>query len=308
MVRRDQCLATVKLQERALRILFDTRDLSLLRVYLVKQFARLLEAGAGGVSVKEFIFSKEVKLGHYRQEETEPAGAVLSRQMMTQDPMAVPPFRWRVPYVVISGLPSAPLKHLIRSPMLVMQRSRSDSPIRINGTYYVEKCVLPALERVLTLAGADVVKWYYQMPRTRYRKRQVIYPSMDGNDGHAGGEQKSRQNQTTLDSFVNRTACLVCGDDSATDKNLCVYCSGRSRAKSHVQLTLDQNKVIEKEQALRTVCQGCTQQLQPGTLFSPNEPLGGDCCSSLNCRIFYDRARHILKLEDISSALAELDW
>ena len=57
MVRRDQCLATVKLQERALRILFDTRDLSLVRSYLVKQFSRLLEGGAGGVSVREYVRS-----------------------------------------------------------------------------------------------------------------------------------------------------------------------------------------------------------------------------------------------------------
>jgi DNA polymerase zeta len=37
VVRRDQCGATVKIQEKALRILFETKDLSLVKEYLYKQ-------------------------------------------------------------------------------------------------------------------------------------------------------------------------------------------------------------------------------------------------------------------------------
>lgn len=37
VVRRDQCGATVKIQEKALRILFQTKDLSLVKAYLYKQ-------------------------------------------------------------------------------------------------------------------------------------------------------------------------------------------------------------------------------------------------------------------------------
>ena len=44
--------------------------------------------------------------------------------MLEQDPMAVPPYRWRVPYVIIAGYPNAPIKHITRSPMQVMQSSR----------------------------------------------------------------------------------------------------------------------------------------------------------------------------------------
>ncbi len=37
VVRRDQCGATVKIQEKALRILFNTKDLSLVKEYLYSQ-------------------------------------------------------------------------------------------------------------------------------------------------------------------------------------------------------------------------------------------------------------------------------
>ncbi len=37
VVRRDQCTATVKIQEKALRILFQTKDLSLVKEYLYNQ-------------------------------------------------------------------------------------------------------------------------------------------------------------------------------------------------------------------------------------------------------------------------------
>lgn len=41
MVRRDQCPAAVKMQEKALRILFSTRDCSLVRKYLISQWEKV---------------------------------------------------------------------------------------------------------------------------------------------------------------------------------------------------------------------------------------------------------------------------
>lgn len=42
MVRRDQCPITVKLQEKVLRLLFETRDLSIVKRYLSINFLDLL--------------------------------------------------------------------------------------------------------------------------------------------------------------------------------------------------------------------------------------------------------------------------
>ena len=62
-IRSDQCLATAKLQERALRMLFETRDVSSVKAFLVGQWTKLLK-GADRINVRDFIFYKNVKTGH----------------------------------------------------------------------------------------------------------------------------------------------------------------------------------------------------------------------------------------------------
>jgi hypothetical protein len=45
------------------RILFRTQDLSLVKEYLYRQWTKLIQ---GKVSVQDFTFAKEVRLGTYR--------------------------------------------------------------------------------------------------------------------------------------------------------------------------------------------------------------------------------------------------
>lgn len=59
-VRRDSCPAAAKMLEGALRILFDSRDLSLVKAYCCRQWARIL---SGRVSVADLVFCKEVRAG-----------------------------------------------------------------------------------------------------------------------------------------------------------------------------------------------------------------------------------------------------
>lgn len=46
-----------------LRTLFTTLDLTLVKSYLQKQWLKIIQ---GKVSVRDFIFAKEVRLGTYR--------------------------------------------------------------------------------------------------------------------------------------------------------------------------------------------------------------------------------------------------
>lgn len=61
VVRRDQCPATVKMQEKALRILFETRDMSQVKEYLAAEWSKMMQGG-DKLLLKDFIFSKEVSL------------------------------------------------------------------------------------------------------------------------------------------------------------------------------------------------------------------------------------------------------
>ena len=66
MVRRDQCGLVTKIQEKVARLLFTTRDLSLVKEYLQKQWEKIL-TGGDKLTLWDYRFSKEVKIGHYAQ-------------------------------------------------------------------------------------------------------------------------------------------------------------------------------------------------------------------------------------------------
>lgn len=57
-VRRDGCPAVGKILQKALQILFDTRDVSLVKKYTIRQFAKLYQ---GRVNLQDLIFAKEYR-------------------------------------------------------------------------------------------------------------------------------------------------------------------------------------------------------------------------------------------------------
>ncbi|CAG9460605.1 unnamed protein product [Pedinophyceae sp. YPF-701] len=159
-VRRDACPAVVKMLEQTLRILFATKDLSLVRSYVVKQWQRIL---AGRVGVPDFVFCKEVRLGSYSaRASAPPPAAVVAAKAMVADPRAEPRYAERVPYVVVYGEPGARLVDLVVPPEALVE---SKGRLRLHAMYYITKQILPALERVLTLVGADINTWLAAMPR-----------------------------------------------------------------------------------------------------------------------------------------------
>jgi DNA polymerase zeta len=62
-VRRDGNPAQQKIEEAALKILFRTSNLSLVKDYFQRQCFKIL---SNKVSIQDFCFAKEVKLGTYR--------------------------------------------------------------------------------------------------------------------------------------------------------------------------------------------------------------------------------------------------
>ena len=68
------------------------------------------------------MFSKEVRFGRYASVSSQPPGAVVATQAVLRDAMTVPPYNWRVPYVVVHGPPGAPLKALVRAPDELLRR------------------------------------------------------------------------------------------------------------------------------------------------------------------------------------------
>lgn len=171
-MRRDSCPLVAGTMERALRVLFRTRDMSQVKAAVVEACGKTL---SGEVSLRECMFSKEVKLGRYRNPASLPPAAVVATRAMMADPRAEPRYKERVPYVVVHGTPGARLVDLVVAPE-VAASPRSD--LRLNGVYYVSRQVVPALARVLNLGGGDVEAWVRDMQRPHPQQRLGGGPRM----------------------------------------------------------------------------------------------------------------------------------
>uniref|UniRef100_A0A2N9FAW5 DNA polymerase n=1 Tax=Fagus sylvatica TaxID=28930 RepID=A0A2N9FAW5_FAGSY len=160
-VRRDTCGAVAKTLEKSLRHFFEHQDISEVKAYLQRQWTRIL---SGRVSLQNFVFAKEVRLGTYctRGSSSLPPAAIVATKAMRADPRAEPCYAERIPYVVIHGEPGARLIDMVVDPLELLAM---DSSFRLNDLYYINKQIIPALQRVFGLVGADLNQWFIEMPR-----------------------------------------------------------------------------------------------------------------------------------------------
>ncbi|KAL6882505.1 zeta catalytic subunit of dna polymerase [Trichoderma longibrachiatum] len=258
-VRRDGTPAEQKIEEKALRLLFETADLSQIKEYFQEQCRKVM---GGRVSIQDFCFAKEVRLGSYSEHGLPPAGALISARKMLQDSRAEPQYGERVPYVVITGAPGARLIDRCVSPEELLRNPHW----QLDADYYITKNLIPPLERIFNLVGANVRQWYDAMPKIRRIQRTK---------GH--GHKKR-----TLEAYMQSTNCLVCGRKvaSSTEMSLCRLCYARVPDSL---LTL-QSKLVTVERKydeIRRICQGCEGL----------GPLEEVACDSHDCPVFWTRTR-----------------
>ncbi|KAI8606147.1 hypothetical protein EDD21DRAFT_425628 [Dissophora ornata] len=169
-IRRDGVPAVQKIMETCIKTMFRTQDLSQVKTYFVRQLGKILE---GRVPVPDLMFGKEVRMGSYSEKGVPPPGAVVSARRMELDPRAEPQHGERVPYVVVYGDPGARLTDQVVEPKELLL----NKDLRLNGEYYIRKHVIPSMERIFQLAGADVKSWYEEMPRLRRATPSTGIPS-----------------------------------------------------------------------------------------------------------------------------------
>ncbi|XP_061284640.1 DNA polymerase zeta catalytic subunit isoform X3 [Bos javanicus] len=255
-VRRDSCPAVSKILERSLKLLFETRDISLIKQYVQRQCMKLLE---GKASIQDFIFAKEYRgSASYKPGACVPA-LELTRKMLTYDRRSEPRVGERVPYVIIYGAPGVPLIQLVRRPVEVLQ----DPTLRLNATYYITKQILPPLARIFSLIGIDVFSWYHELPRIQ----KATSSSRSELEGRKG----------TIAQYFTTLHCPVC--DDLTQHGICSKCRSQPQ---HVAVILNQEiRELERQQErLVKICKNCTG------CFDRHIP-----CVSLNCPVLYKLSR-----------------
>lgn len=255
-VRRDSCPAVSKILERSLKLLFETRDISLIKQYVQRQCMKILE---GKASIQDFIFAKEYRgSASYKPGACVPA-LELTRKMLTYDRRSEPRVGERVPYVIIYGAPGVPLIQLVRRPVEVLQ----DPTLRLNATYYITKQILPPLARIFSLIGIDVFSWYHELPRIQ----KATSSSRSELEGRKG----------TIAQYFTTLHCPVC--DDLTQHGICSKCRSQPQ---HVAVILNQEiRELERQQErLVKICKNCTG------CFDRHIP-----CVSLNCPVLYKLSR-----------------
>ena len=269
-VRRDGTPAEQKIEEKALKILFRTANLSSVKSYFQKQCTKIMK---GRVSIQDFCFAREVKLGTYSDKGPPPPGALISTRRMLEDPRAEPQYGERVPYVVIAGAPGARLIDRCVAPDVLLQ----DNQHELDAEYYITKNLIPPLERIFNPVGANVKQWYDEMPK---------YQKVRRTENLAEENRQLILNKKTLESYLKASACMVCKRKlEEAEFPLCPQCVEQPQESLLIlkqKLLLDERKALQ----LHEVCTSCA-----GT------PLGDQVrCKSKDCPTFYTRTRHMALL------------
>lgn len=271
-VRRDGTPAEQKIEEKALKLLFRTSDLSAVKAYFQAQCTKIMQ---GRFSVQDFCFAKEVKLGTYADKGPPPPGALIATKRMLRDPRLEPQYGERVPYVVIAGAPGARLFERCVEP----ERLLYDEGAELDAEYYISKNLIPPLERIFNLVGANVRQWYDEMPKVQ-RIRML------GSGGGEGGDKRK-----TMESYMGSSLCVICRErlpplqpqqaSSEPPLPLCQTCRHKRTPRTLLALRAKINKAENRVSNLEAVCRSCA-----GLAFGEEVK-----CDSRDCPVFYTRTK-----------------
>ncbi|KOS22325.1 DNA polymerase zeta catalytic subunit [Escovopsis weberi] len=262
-VRRDGTPAEQKIEEKALRLLFDTADLSQIKAYFQAQCAKIMR---GKVSIQDFCFAREVRLGTYSDKGPPPAGALISTRKMLGDARAEPQYGERIPYVVVTGAPRARLIDRCVAPEELLRNPHW----QLDAEYYITKNLIPPLERIFNLVGANVRQWYDEMPRVRHVSRIPL-----------------ASRKSTLEAYMKSNHCLVCGRKYAGSRaiSLCRACD-RNAAETLLSLQARVQAAENKYREVLSVCRSCEG-------LGPMEKVE---CDSKDCPVFWTRKKQLGKM------------
>ncbi|KAJ3699935.1 hypothetical protein LUZ61_003640 [Rhynchospora tenuis] len=277
-VRRDTCPAVAKILETSIRIMFEHQGITKVKSYLERQWTRIL---SGRISLQDFIFAKEVRLGTYSTRVgTLPPAAIVAMKIMAQDPRAEPQYGERVPYLVVHGEPGARLVDMVIDPYLLLDL---DSPYRLNELYYINKQIIPVLQRIFGLVGADLNQWFAEMSRPI--QRTLKYNLKENNRGGR------------IDRYYASKHCMVCGMFTRRLDCLCDDCVEKEDVVDTV-LVVRVAKLEREAQHLNDICRHCG-----GSDWVVES---GVKCVSLACPVFYERIKVQKELRALSKSASDV--
>lgn len=87
--------------------------------------------------------------------------------------------------------------------------------LSLDSEYYIGKTIIPPLERIFSLVGANVQQWYDEMPKYQ-GLRKITKRNADGSEDNT--KKRATKKAMTLESYLTKstTACAVCEQKAET--------------------------------------------------------------------------------------------
>jgi DNA polymerase zeta len=154
------------------------------------------------------------------------------------------------------------------------------SHIELDAEYYISKNLIPPLERIFNLVGANIRTWYDEMPKFQRIRR------VEGRSFRGGNEREAVSSKKTLESYMKSSSCLPCNGKLASGVLICDDCL-QSRETSMLTLWTRLVKAERKAAHLQNMCRSCA-----GLAFGEEVK-----CDSMDCPVFYSRTRQVAELK-----------
>ncbi|KAG0150212.1 hypothetical protein CROQUDRAFT_38756 [Cronartium quercuum f. sp. fusiforme G11] len=296
VIRRDGIPALQKIQETCLKKLFRTQDLSDIKAYLYRQWQRLL---LGKVSIQDFTFAKEVRLGTYSENVPPPPGALIAARKMAIDPRTEPAYAERVPYVIVKGAPQSRLRDRAVPPETVLQNRM----LALDSEYYITKVFIPSLSRIFNLIGVDVASWYASMPKFVRAYKSTREGSPEEPDLANAPAQAQPKVGIMVDEHFKSDRCLNCDEEIIEVRPpgmvLCQTCCDKPAGVGYGLMV----RARAREKRLRDIERSCR-------VCGGIPAMETVECDSLDCGRMYERVRALgaVSVDAGSEVLDTVGW
>lgn len=262
IIRRDGTPLLQKLMETSVKILFDTKNISIVQNFITKEFEKLYR---GRYLVQDLCFSRKVKMGYYKRENSLPPAAYLAKELMDENESADVQYKQTVRYVVVrSKSKNALLREKATTPIDFMKNRKSNN-LQLDMEYYIMKHLIPPLNRIFNLIGIDCEPWFNEVKKQFIDEYNTSFTDL--------------KSLSALIPKVTKKYCENCLEVRilATMK-ICHKCL----KKYEVYLNYEKDTIKKGlvNDALDKVCAGCIGYKEKTAVGS---------CVSEDCPIYYQR-------------------
>lgn len=262
-VRRDSILVQSRIMESSLRILFETSNLTLVKHYIKRQFQKILN---NKLPPYDFCFYKEVKFKNYKNL---PPNLLLVTEKLKADEDFYVQHKLRIPYLIINIDSQTRLKD---KAILLSEFMTKYDVQEIDYMYYINRLIIPSLNRCFNLINIDILDWFHELPKT-------------SNYGNISSKLKM---------YLSLDKCINCKTKQPIKNNLCQDCL---KDFTNTSLQLITKVKISQLNYLksRNICETCSKSKHIR-------------CRNLVCSYFYLRLKTERKLKYSLDIVKDFDF